>query len=298
MKPSRVGKRKVRRKDYSADAPQGRGEPWLGRWGRACARRPWTVIGVWALLVAGSVMVYPHFVERQTAATFDVPGSESDRAEEILAEQFPELGDEQDVVVFQSEELAADDPAYQGEISDVLDRLRQRSEVERVVPPTGGDGTGMVSADGQTAVASVTLAGNQTSLQQSAPRLQQIVGEAADGRVSAYLVGYSPLYDELIEQENASTARAESIGVPVALGILLLATGAVVAASLPLVLAVAGVVLSFGVLGAVSYATTIDSLLSTVVPMIGLGVGIDYALFIVSRFREELMRRRTPEERP
>jgi RND superfamily putative drug exporter len=256
------------------------------------------IIVVWVLVVAGSVVVYPHFVERQTAATFDVPGSESDRAEQVLAEEFPSLGDEQDVVVFQSEELAAEDPAYQREISDALDSLQERPEVEQVVPPTGPEGTGMVSDDGRTAVASVTLTGSETSLQESAPRLQELVGGASDNGVSAYLVGYSPLSERLIEQETASTARAESIGVPVALGILLLATGAVVAAGLPLVLAVTGVVLSFGVLGVVSYATTLDSLLSTVVPMIGLGVGIDYTLFIVSRFREELMRRSTSGERP
>lgn len=273
-------------------------ESWLARWGRVCVRRPWVIIAVWVLVVAGSLAVYPHFVERQTAATFDVPGSESDRAEQVLAEEFPQLGDEQDVVVFQSEDLAANEPAYQREITDALDRLEGRSEVEQVVPPTGPKGTEMVSGDGRTAVASVTLTGSETSLQERASRLQQMVGETSDRRVDAYLVGYSPLSEQLIEQENASTARAESIGLPVALGILLLATGAVVAAGLPLLLAVSGVILSFGVLGAVSYVTTLDSLLSTVVPMIGLGVGIDYTLFIVSRFREELLRRRTTGERP
>ena len=283
-----------RRRNTSKDTRQ---ESWLARWGRVCARRSWLIIVMWVLIVAGSAFLYPKFVEQQTAATFDVPGSESDRAEQLLANEFPQLGDEQDVVVFRSDELTVGNPAYQREISDDLSRLEDRSEVKRVTPPTGSGGTGMVSEDGHTAVASVTLTGNETSLQDSAPQLQNLLSDGED-RVSAYLVGYSPLAEQLIEMETTSTTRAESIGIPVALVILLLATGAVVAAGLPLLLAVAGVVLSFGVLGAVSYATTLDSLLSMVVPMIGLGVGIDYTLFIVSRFREELMQRSTPDESP
>ena len=104
---------------------------------------------------------------------------------------------------------------------------------------------------------------------------------------------YSPAHrqslKDLSENQKRSTERAERIGVPLAFVILVLAFGAVVPALLPLLLAIAGLLLTQGVLAILVLMFNFDTLLMAIVTMIGLEIGIDYSLFIVSRFREELL---------
>ncbi|MFE9646782.1 MMPL family transporter [Streptomyces sp. NPDC006365] len=102
------------------------------------------------------------------------------------------------------------------------------------------------------------------------------------------LTGSSALNAAVIEQEDKDLARAESIGVPIALLVLLVAFGTLVAAGLPILLGVAALMTSFGVLGALSYLTSFDTFVQAVVTMLGLALGIDYCLFIVTRQCEEL----------
>ena len=274
----------------------------LARWGRWAARRWWVVLAGWLVALAASAMLYPHFQDRQTAVSYRVSGSDSDQVATTLKKEFPRLGTESDVLVFDSDTMTVEDPAYQRAIADSVRALSKRSEVGRIAPPTRQTRRQQVSADGRTALALVTMTGKARHLQDLAPRLQRDLNRdaqrASGGAVDAYLVGYAPTADAVITTEAESAEQAESLGVPAALLVLLLATGAGIAAVLPLGLAACGVVLAFGALGGVSYATSVDGLLSTVVPMIGLGVGIDYALFTVSRFREELAKRRRGRERP
>ena len=105
-----------------------------------------------------------------------------------------------------------------------------------------------------------------------------------------WLTGYSPVANDITNVETTDVERAESIGVPVALLVLLLAFGTVVAALTPLVIAGSGLPLTFGVLALLATMLSFDIFLTTIVTMIGVGIGIDYALFIVCRFREELAR--------
>jgi RND superfamily putative drug exporter len=137
----------------------------------------------------------------------------------------------------------------------------------------------------------VGIAGDARQLVERANSLQDVVDPLARAGVSVWLTGYSPVAKDITTVENEDVERAETIGVPIALVILLLALGAVVAAVVPLVLAGSSLLLAYGVLALLSRAFTFDSFLTTIVTMIGVGIGIDYALFIVSRYREELARR-------
>ncbi|GAD83334.1 MMPL family transporter [Nocardia asteroides] len=99
------------------------------------------------------------------------------------------------------------------------------------------------------------------------------------------------------DMQNTDLARAEAIGIPVALVLLVLALGALAAAAVPIGVAVAGLLLATGALFAMTTVTAFDSLVMAMATMIGLGVGIDYAMFVVSRFREELVRARVADRR-
>jgi RND superfamily putative drug exporter len=137
----------------------------------------------------------------------------------------------------------------------------------------------------------VGIAGDSRQLVERANHIQSAVDPLSRAGVKVWLTGYSPVANDITKVENEDVERAETIGVPVALLVLLLALGAAVAAVVPLAIAGSGLLLTYGVLALLATVLTFDSFLTTIVTMIGVGVGIDYALFIVSRFREELAQR-------
>ena len=100
--------------------------------------------------------------------------------------------------------------------------------------------------------------------------------------VEAYLTGYSQSANDLTEVENADVERAESIGIPIALIVLVLALGAVIAGFIPLVMALVSLTFTFGVLSLLITWRPIDSFLLSIVTMIGVGISIDYSLFILT----------------
>ncbi|WP_245560333.1 MMPL family transporter [Nocardia asiatica] len=118
--------------------------------------------------------------------------------------------------------------------------------------------------------------------------LQDAIRAGSDDAVRVGVTGYSAVQNAATELQNADLSRAEMIGIPVALVLLVAALGALAAAAVPIGVAIAGLLAAVGALFALTAITAFDSLTVATATMIGLGVGIDYAMFIVSRFREEL----------
>ncbi len=256
------------------------------RYGRFAASHPWRVIGAWLLVLAVCAGLSAVFVSRLTGASLSVPGSPSARAEQLLATTFPEGTTEHDLVVFRSRDLTAQDPAYQRRVRDVLDRVRTADGVTTVVSPYDGGGA-QIAQGGHVAVAFVGLRGDAPTRQTYAEDLQQVVRTASGDRVEAYLTGTAALNAAAVVEENKDLSRAEAIGLPVAMAVLLLAFGTVVAAGLPLLLGMLGVLVSLGVLGALSFLTSWSAFTESTVTMVGVALGIDYSLLVVTRYREE-----------
>src|SRR5215217_2422246 len=264
------------------------------RLGATMARYHRFVVAVWIAVVVGSAMMVPRFQSSVTGPPLDVLASDSYRAQEILATRFDQPFAEQDLVVFESENLVATDLAFQAVIGTALDRVEELPGVVSVIAPFDPRAESLVAEEGHVATAVVGLSGSNADRQALAPRLTQAAASAATDQVRVYVTGRSPLIAELVTQQQQDLSRAERLGIPVALLILLIASGAVVAAGLPLVLAMSGVIVTFGMLGAASTFTEFNLFVPNIASMIGLGVGIDYALFIVNRFREELVRGTDP----
>ncbi len=264
--------------------------PAFTRLGMVMARHHRLVVTVWVVILVGSALLVPRFESAVTGPPLDVLGSDSYRAQEILATRFDQPFAEQDLVVFESETLVATDEDFQAVISTALDRVEEFPQVVSVVSPFDPRAGGLVSEEGNVATAVVALGGSNADRQALSPRLIQAAASAATDDVRVYVTGRSPLIAELVAQQQEDLSRAERLGLPLALLILLIASGTVVAASLPLLLAMAGVIVTFGMLGAVSTVTEFNLFVPNIATMIGLGVGIDYALFIVNRYREELAR--------
>jgi RND superfamily putative drug exporter len=248
------------------------------------------VVLVWVIVVVGGALLVPRFQASVTGPPLDVLGSDSYRAQAILDSRFAQPFAEQALIVFESESLVASDVAYQAVIGTTLDRVQEFPGVVSVISPFDPRAEGLVSEEGHIATAVVGLSGSNADRQALSPRLTRAANEAATTEVRVYVTGRSPLIAELVAQQQHDLSRAERLGLPIALLILLISSGAVVAAGLPLLLAMSGMVVTFGILGAASTFTEFNLFVPNIATMIGLGVGIDYALFIVNRFREELVR--------
>jgi RND superfamily putative drug exporter len=267
------------------------------RWGRMIARRRRIVLAVWVLVLIACAAAYPALKSSLGAPNYGIDGAESSRAAQLLEQRFAGHGAEQDVLVFSSSTHRAGDPAFRAVVARALATARHRDYVRGVAGPYERGAHGQISRDGHhAAIALVGIAGDPRRLIERATLLQEAVDPLAASGVRVWLTGYSPVAKDITTVENEDVERAETIGVPIALLVLLLALGAAVAAIVPLAIAGSGLLLTFGFLAVLATTFTFDSFLTTIVTMIGVGIGIDYALFIVSRFREELARRRRPGE--
>ncbi|MFD5695080.1 MMPL family transporter [Streptomyces rubiginosohelvolus] len=270
----------------------GASRPVLYRWGAWCARHAWRIVAVWLIVLVGAGLLLPKFTDSLTGSSLKVEGSDSARVEALLTDEFDTPITEDALVVFDSSTLKADSDAYRQAVTRVLGILQKQDGVVEVENPYTAQDPSLYSSDRRTVVAPLGLGGGERDRQDAVPLLQDALHEATgDGAVRAYLTGSSALNAAVVEQQDKDIAQAESIGLPIALVVLLLAFGTLVAASLPLILGMVAVLTTFGVLGALSGMIGFDVFVQAVVTMLGLALGIDYCLFTVTRQREELAAR-------
>jgi len=253
----------------------------IRRIGDFSARRPWTTIGAWAVLAA-LVIALSGALGGAFADDFSAPGSESAEAIELLEERFPEQAGGTAVAVF----AAPDGQQVESFRPGVESALAQVATIEHVATVSDPFATGRVSADGRVAFAEITLDVPSTEFgRDTAATLVGALEPARAGGVQAEFGG-----DAAFLNAEEESSGAEVVGIVAALVVLLVAFGTVVAALLPILLALVAV--GVGLSGVVLLAggLTTSTAAPTIGAMVGLGVGIDYALFIVSRYRNELSR--------
>ncbi|WP_256666651.1 MULTISPECIES: MMPL family transporter [Nocardia] len=270
-----------------------RGRLW--RWGMLMARRRWLVLTVWGLVTLAGAASYPALSDRLGGMDFGVEGSQSQQVDALVGEHFPSFGAEQDVIVFRSDTAVVDDEVYRDTVGEVVREARAVPGVVGVIDPFTGPG--QIAEDRRVAIAPVGIDGDMAARAEVAARLQAAVGAAGNDVVSAAVTGYSPVQNDATAIQERDLGRAEAIGLPIALVVLVLALGALGAAVVPIVVAVAGLLLAVGGLLLLSGVLDFDQLVMSMATMIGIGIGIDYAMFVVARFREELSRAGISERR-
>ncbi len=265
------------------------------RWGVAMVRHRRLVLTIWAVVLIGSGALYPSLQHALGAPDYLVAGSQSARVERLVEKRFPEVGTEDDALVFYSHaHTASEEGAYGKFIASLNATIAHQKGVKGVLGPFDENAIGQISADEHSAVSAVALTGDAQQRFENAAHLQSTVQHASHTNkvgVQAWLTGYSPVSKDLVAVQTHDVERAEAIGLPVALVMLLVALGSLFSAFVPLMLAGAGLLLTYGVLAIVIQFSHFDNFLISIVAMVGVGIGIDYALIIVSRFREELARR-------
>ncbi len=254
---------------------------WLHRTGTFSARhRRWMVFG-WIILACTAVVV-DRTVDAGTVDNFEVPGVESQAAVDLLDERFPERSGATAMVVFHVEDGSISESESAAGIGDTVAAVRALPEVIAVTDPLATPQS--ISEDGSTAFASVQFDSSAAELGSDA--LDDLLDTAVPAEEAGVQVEYGGELPTILKER--STGPAEAIGIIAAVIILFFTFRSFYAAALPLGTAILGLVVGLSLVGLLGAIIDIPSVAPRLGTMIGLGVGIDYALFILSRHRDNL----------
>ena len=277
------------------------------RLARGAIRRPWWTIASWIVLVIVSLAVFQIFGDDLTAADDFVNKPESKQVEELVAKRLPGTDADTEIVVVSHPQLTAKDGAFLQRVGRLAAEIRAigPQHVTRVVsyvdlevakllqgaqpsPAPTQAPPKLFSDDGHTAILYVTLAGAASASDKHMDDLAALVARE-DGRdgYAVLITGSGAWENQTQGLAESDMVRGELIGVPIALIILLIVFGAVVAALVPMGLALASIAVASALTALAAQGFSVSIFAVNIVTMMGLAVGIDYSLLIVSRFREE-----------
>ncbi|MFI9610661.1 MMPL family transporter [Streptomyces sp. NPDC052023] len=261
---------------------------WLYRLGLGAYRRRRLVLAAWLAVLAGAVCALV-VVGGKLDNEFTIPGSESQRAQDTMAEDFPAAAGTSAQIVFTAPEGGAvSDPRTAQAIQRTLTAAQDAPQVAAVIPP---DRAGTVTPDGRTALAQVNYDVSRSALDDGTLDALEETTRAAEDAGLEVSVGGQAYGNGVL-----TPSVLELLGVVVALAVLAVTFGSLLAAGMPLLTAFAGVGTGLAGLLAVSSGVTVSSTALSLALMLGLAVGIDYALFVLSRHRTQLAQGMDPRE--
>ncbi|MCW3031843.1 MAG: family transporter [Solirubrobacterales bacterium] len=251
----------------------------LARW--STTHRKYVVLGWIVLLLVVNTLA-------QSAGTsysnnFTLPNSDAQRAANLLDSSFPTQAGDRDTIVYKVASGTVNDPAVRARMSAMFAKVAKLPHVSAVVSPYAGVAAGRsVSADGRIAFATVVFDKKANLLSKSAPeRVVKVAREAAGPGLQVELGGQAI---EMTEQPGFGVSTA--VGLLAAIVVLLLTFGSLISMGLPIVTALFGLGTGLGAIALFTHVVDTPNFSTELAAMIGLGVGIDYALFILTRFRE------------
>lgn len=256
-----------------------------------CFRHRRTVVIGWLAVIA-ALMGVTASIGTAYSDSFSLPGTESTKALSLLSSAFPAQAGDSDTIVIHVRSGSVHDPAVQSAVSSMLGRVATSPSVVAVAGPYAAAGARQISKDGRTAYANVSFAKQAHELPQA--DVQNVIDLAQSARSANLDVELGGNAIKQIEQTPPSNSTL--IGLAAAAIILFIAFGSLFAMALPLVTAVVALGSGLLAVGLLSHVVGIGTVGPTLAALIGLGVGIDYALFIVTRHRAGILGGLTPED--
>jgi putative drug exporter of the RND superfamily len=244
----------------------------------------WAILVTWAMLVIASVFFAPDLSGRLKGGGFEGSNSEAERVQDLMSEEFG-VSPATLIVVFEGDGLSARGGEFQGAQEEALEGVRRIPEVRYVTTYAGTQDARFISDDGKKAYAVIAF---NVSIDETRNVVDEVRSKVRSEELDTYVTGAAAVYQDLEEASNEDIKRAEKYAFPFALLILLLAFGTVVAAGVPVLIGGVSVLTTLAALYFVAGSYDMSVFVLTLSTMLGLGLGIDYALFFVSRFREEL----------
>ena len=272
---------------------------------RISARKPFLIIAIWAVigLVAGGFAVdaeiapWPppltDFLDRATTTEFKLSGSAgSERADRLLEDRLRGPKPVTELIIFQSSSVTVDDPSFLPKVQEVAtDILALGPDIVALPPDFDPTTPPPISEDRSTTFFAVIMTGSFEDAVDNVPELLHVV-EEADGKdgFRVLMVGDASTAHDNNELSENDLRRGERIGLPIALIILIVLFGTIAAALMPIGLSIAAIAVALGITALVGQVFDLTIFVTLMIIMIGLAVGIDYSLVIISRYRDELAR--------
>jgi putative drug exporter of the RND superfamily len=254
---------------------------WLGQ---LCTRHRWIVLGVWVVVVAGLV-VWARSVGSETADNLTLPGTDSQQATDLLTKRFPVQANGTNPVVMKTPGSAKlTDKKYSDAVDATVKSLRKEPGVASAVSPLSKAGAAFLSKDKRIGYISVTLRASPSAL--TVDQAHAIVDAEQPARDAGMQVASGGYLGQKVSKP--STESSEAVGLSAAVIILLITFGTVVAMGLPIITAILGLASGLSIIALLGQVVDVPTISPTLATMIGLGVGIDYALFIVTRHKAQL----------
>ncbi|WP_333737487.1 MMPL family transporter [Streptomyces sp. IBSBF 2806] len=254
----------------------------LARW---CVRNRLLVVVLW-LLALGGTATAAVVAGSAYSDDYEVPGTESGRATHLLTEAFPGLGGDSDTVVWHTTQGTVRAVDVEQTMTRTLEKIADLPGVASVAGPYDGQGAPQISKDGHTAYATVVFEDRAEDIDRGEAQTVVDTAEAARGDGLQVELGGSAI----ALTESSGGHAAEIVGVVVAAVVLFLAFGSLAASALPIATALVGVGTAYAGIALLGHAMTVADFAPMLGLLVGLGVGIDYALFIVTRHRRGLKR--------
>jgi len=260
----------------------------IARW---CFRHRFVVIAAWVVVLAG-LSVLGQAVKSNYDNSFSLPGTGSATAQQLLARAVPAQAGDSDTIVWQVSTGTVRDRAIVARMTGVLDRIATMPEVAAVVSPYGPHGAGQISRDSRIAYATVGFTKQGDSLANA--DIKRVINAAEAAHAPGLNVQLSG--DAIGNAEQPPLGFSSVVGLLAAAVVLFIAFGSVLAMLLPIVTAIAGVVSGLMAIAPLTHAMSVVTFAPILGALIGLGVGTDYALFIVTRHRRGLQSGLAPED--
>lgn len=258
----------------------------IGRLGRWSATHRKIVAITWIVLAVGLGFLAPKTEKALSGAGWEATGSESVRARDVVAKEFQGLGGSSLMVVLTSKAQTINDLAYQQAIADVTKILESDKAVSTVVQPQPGMS---LSKDQRTAVVQGGAALSPTEMVRAADRLKADLARVGNPDITVALTGAPGMWSDFNAANMSAMVKSELYSWPITLTILVLAFGSLVAAGLPLMLTIIGLTATAGSLFLTAQIFDVSIWAMNFALMFALALGIDYALFVVARFRAAMM---------
>jgi putative drug exporter of the RND superfamily len=252
----------------------------------------WAIVAVWTVAIVASLPFTVHVTDHLTTGGFSWNGSESIKADNIIQSKFGTALPTA-TVVFRSTNTPVSDPAYQAELAR-FEKAAQGFKTAPNVLPVASVTPGPTGADGRTTYVTVAFNLAEGSAEDAMASFHHLL--PTSGPAKAYLSGDTAAYAQISTITQSDLSQAEDLTLPLAGLALLLIFGTLVSTAIPLGMAIVVIPITLAIIYAISLQTTMSIYVINVSSVIGLGLSIDYSLFLVRRFRDELHAGRTPAE--
>jgi RND superfamily putative drug exporter len=264
---------------------------------RASARHPWRVLGAWVVILVLAVMSASGLGDALTTTSNFTGKPESQVGADLLKDRMRGDKPATETIIVRSETMTVDDPGFQAVVEKTSSDVLAMSGVVASAPTyyqavaKGDTSAGhLVSADRHATIIPVTFAGTMDEVDNHVDAYLATVKQHASANVQVMTVGELSVSDEFNTISSHDLEKGEMFSLPLTILILVVVFGALLAVGVPLMLAVVSIILALGLTAVVGRFTDLSFYVINMITMIGLAVGIDYTLFVVSRYREERQR--------